>query len=210
MQVTPGLEPVLRAANTFQEPLGPPVPSLGRSERNALFAETAFLLAGAGFPSQDYERHELESKAREFLMNLPQSSGAEAVLSPEEWLEVADLARKTQRYTERLENPIFSPRIRGCGVVDAATADVLAADELVEIKTVTRPFQANDLRQALTYAAMLYASDRRVGHIALLNPRRARAVRLSIGEIAAATRGDSDVELMQELIEWMTGLQISA
>jgi len=116
----------------------------------------------------------------------------------------------TQRYTERLENPVFSPRIPGCGVVDAATADVLAADELVEIKTVTRPFQANDLRQALTYAAMLYASGGRVGYIALLNPRWARVVRLSIGEIAAATRGDSDVELMQELVEWMVGLQISA
>ena len=210
LQVTPTLEPVLRAANTRQESLGPPVSSLGRSERNALLAETAFLLAGAGFPSEYYQRWELESKAREFLLNLPHSLGAEAALSAEEWVEVADLARMTQRYTARLQNLIFSPRIPGCGVVDAATGDVLAEDELVEIKTVTRPFQANDLRQALTYAAMLYASDRRIGYIALLNPRRARVVRLSIGEIAAATRGDSEVELMQELIEWMVGLQVSA
>jgi hypothetical protein len=210
MQVMPGLEAVLRVANTYHEPLGPPVPSLGRSERNALLAETAFLLAGAGFPSQDYERHELEFKAREFLLNLPHSSGVEAALSPEEWLEVADLARVTQRYSSRLQKPIFSPRIPGCGVVDAATGDILAEDELVEIKTVTRSFQANDLRQALTYAAMLYASDHRVKHIALLNPRRARVIKLPIGEIAAATRGDSDVELMQVLIEWMVGLQVSA
>ena len=210
MQVTPGLEPVLRAANTFQEPIGPPVSSLGRSERNALLAETAFLLAATGFPGQDYERNELESKARDFLLNLPHSSGVEAALSPEEWLEVSDLARVTQRYTARLENAVFSPRIPGCGVVDSATADVLAEKELVEIKTVTRPFQANDLRQSLTYAAMLYASGRRIDHITLLNPRRARAVRLSISEIAAATRGDSDVELMQALIEWMVGLQVSA
>jgi hypothetical protein len=89
---------------------------------------------------------------------LPHSTGAEAALIEDEWVEVANLARMMQRYTSRLQNPIFSPRIPGCGVVDAATGDILADDELVEIKTVTQPFQANDLRQALTYAAMLYAA----------------------------------------------------
>lgn len=208
-QVTPTMDPVLRVTNSLQESLGAPVPSLSDNQRNALIAETAFLLAGAGFPGS-YQKFELESKAREFLMKLPRSAGAEAELSAREWTEVGMLASVTQGYVSRLQEPKFSPRIAGCGVVDAAVGDVLAGNELVEIKTVTRPFHTNDIRQALTYTAMLYASEYTVERITLLNPRRARVVSMSVGEIAAGTRGDSAVELLQDLIEWMIGLQVSA
>lgn len=210
VQVTPTMEPVVRAANSFQESLGSPVSSLSDSQRNALIAETAFLLVGAGFPETYYQRSELEAKAREFLLKLPHSSGSEATLSSEEWLEVGMLAQVTRYYSSRLYKPIFAPTVPGCGVVDAAIGDILAGRELVEIKTVTRPFRANDIRQALTYAAMLYASDYTIEQITLLNPRRARVVQMPIGEIAATARGDSAVELMQDLVEWMVDLQVSA
>jgi hypothetical protein len=210
LQVTPATESVLRAANGLQESLGAPVPSYSGTERNALIAETAFLLVGAGFPGDLYQKYQLEAEARDFLLKLPHSSGAEAQLSQDEWLEVGMLAQVTRRYAARLQQPIFSPTIPGCGVVDAATADLLAGRELVEIKTVTRPFRSYDIRQALTYAAMLYSSGHTIELISLLNPRRARVVNLSIGEIAAVTRGDSAVELMQDLVEWMLGLQVSA
>jgi hypothetical protein len=201
---------VVRAVNSLQESLGAPVPSYSSNERNALIAETAFLLAGAGFPNDLYEKYELEAKARDFLLKLPHSSGAEAELTSEEWLEVGMLAQITRRYAARLHQPIFSPSIPGCGVVDAATADLLAGRELVEIKTVTRPFRSYDVRQALTYTAMLYSSGYTVEIITLLNPRRARVVNMPVGEIAAVTRGDSAVELMQDLMEWMLDLQVSA
>ncbi len=210
LQITPAMDPVVRAANSFQGYLGAPVPSLSDSGRNALIAETAFLLAGAGFPTELYQRYDLEAKARAFLLKLPHSAGAEAQLSSDEWLEVALLAQVTRRYAAGLHQPVFSPAIPGCGVVDAATGDLLAGRELVEIKTVTRPFHANDVRQTLTYAAMLYASEYEVDLITLLNPRRARVFNMSIGEIAAITRGDSAVELMQDLMEWMLDLQVSA
>jgi hypothetical protein len=204
------MEPILRMANSVQESLGSPVPSLSDSRRHALIAETAFLLAGAGFPGGSHQRYELEAKAREFLIKLPHSAGAKAELSSLEWSEVDMLANVTHGYVSRLRKPTFSPHIPGCGVVDAAIGDIRAESELVEIKTVTRPFRANDIRQALTYAAMLYASEYIVDRITLLNPRRARVVRMSVGEIAAGTRGDSAVELLQDLIEWMIGLQVSA
>jgi hypothetical protein len=87
---------------------------------------------------------------------------------------------------------------------------MLCETELIEIKTVTRPFRALDIRQAVTYSAMLYASNYAVERITLLNPRRARFVSMSLDEIAAATRGDSRVALMQDLVECMVGLQVSA
>ena len=201
---------MIRAANTLQVSLGAAVPSLSDNQRNALIAETAFLVAGSDFAGLTYEKHQLESKAREFLRGLPRSAGAEAELSSEEWLEVGLLARVTQRYTAAVRGAVFSPVIPGCGVVDAAIGDVLGEAELVEIKTVTRPFRAYDLRQALTYAAMLYSSGCVVEYITLLNPRRARVVTMSVGEIAAGIRGDSAVELLQDLIGSMMDLQVSA
>jgi hypothetical protein len=204
------MDPVVRFANSRQESLGTPVGSLGDNQRNALIAETAFLLAGSEFAGHVYQKIDLESKAREFLLNLPRGAAAGALLSSDEWLEVGLLAQVTQRYTSRLSAPAFSPEIPGCGVVDAAIADLLAEQEIVEVKTVTRPFRSYDLRQALTYAAMLYAAGRPVERITLLNPRRARSVTMSIAELAAGTRGDSSGELMQDLVEWMVGLQVSA
>lgn len=208
--VTPTMEQVVRAANSMQESLGRAVPSLSDSQRNALIAETAFLLAGAGFPETYIQKPELEAKARDFLMRLPRSEGSQASLSSDEWVEVGMLAQVTRRYSSRLDQPSFSPKIPGCGVVDAATGDVLCGSELVEIKTVTRPFRAYDIRQALTYSAMLYASGYTVERITLLNPRRARFVSMSLDEIAASTRGESKVALVQDLVECMVGLQVSA
>lgn len=208
--VTPTMEQVVRAANSMQESLGRAVPSLSDSQRNALIAETAFLLAGAGFPETHIRKPELEAKARDFLMRLPRSEGSEASLSSDEWVEVGMLAQVTRLYSSRLDQPNFSPKIPGCGVVDAATGDILCGTELVEIKTVTRPFRAYDIRQAVTYSAMLYASDYMVERITLLNPRRARFVSMSLDEIAVATRGESKVALIQDLVECMVSLQVSA
>jgi hypothetical protein len=210
LQIAPTMDSVVRASNTAQVSLGAAVPSRSAPERNALIAETAFLLAGSGFAGGSYERSQLEEKAREFLLGLPRSSGAEAELSSDEWLEVGLLARVTQRYTATLEEVVFSPAIPGCGVVDAAIGDVLSGSELIEIKTVTRPFRTYDIRQALTYVAMLYSAGHIIERVTLLNPRRARVVTMPVGEIAAGMRGDSAVELLQDLITSMMDLQVSA
>jgi hypothetical protein len=209
-EATPTLEQVVRHVNSQQLSLGTAVASTGDSQRNALIAETAFLLASLGFDIDDYRRQEIEAKARKFLLKLPRGEAARASLTQDEWNEVALLARVTRWYTSRSPEAQFSPRIPGCGVVDSAIGDVLAGDELIEIKTVTRPFRSLDVRQALTYATMLYAADSPVSVITLLNPRRARYVAMPIGAIATMARGDSGVEMLQELMGWMIGLQTSA
>jgi hypothetical protein len=67
-----------------------------------------------------------------------------------------------------------------------------------------------DLRQILTYAALSYAADHPVDRITLLNPRRARSITMSIDFVAIGAGCTSTVEMMQQLIQWMTGLQVSA
>jgi hypothetical protein len=208
--VAPTMEPVINAANLHQISLGTAVMNRSIPQRNALIAETAFLLAGSAFTGDSYNREEVEEKARVFLLKLPRGAEARPELTSAEWHEVGRLAQVTQQYTSLLVEPEFSPRIPGCGVVDSAVGDVLAGSELVEIKTVARPFRVPDLRQALTYAAMLYSAGRSIEHITLLNPRRARVVKMSIGRIAAGVRGGSAVELLQDLVESMIDLQVSA
>lgn len=206
-QVAPYMEPTIRAAKEIR--LGAAVPSGSDSKRNPLIAETAFLVAGSNFEGESYNKNMLGRKAREFLPVSSRKVATAAELSPDEWLEVGLLARVTQRYTSILPEAVFSPSIPGCGVIDVAIADVIAGSELVEIKAVTRPFRPYDLRQALTYAAMLYSSDYAINHITLLNPRRARLVKMSIRKIAAGVRGGSAVELLQDLIQSMTDFQVS-
>ena len=209
-QVIPSLEPMVRWMNTHQASLGRAVDSLSGNERNPLIAEAAFLLASTNFSYTPGVPSWVESQARKFLRLLPRGQAAEAQITSGEWDEIGRLARVTQLYTSTIIDPVFSANIPGCGVVDPATIDILGRDELVEMKTVTRPFRGLDLRQALTYAAMLNASQRPVSKITLLNPRRAVSVTLRISEISQMARGDSAAELMQDLIEWMTGLQVSA
>jgi hypothetical protein len=209
-QLTPTLEPVVRWANSHQASLGSAVTSLSDNQRNSLIAEAAFLLARSDFRYVAGNPTWVENEARKFLRQLPRSEASDDELTQEEWNEIGRLARVTQTYTARLSEPKFSASIPGCGVVDSARCDILAVDELVEIKTVTRPFRSSDFRQALTYAAMLYAAGRPVSKITLLNPRRAVFSTLFIAQIAAGARGDSAVELMQDLVERMTGLQVSA
>lgn len=209
-QIVPTMDSVVRAANTLQTSLGSTIPSLSANRRRAIIAETAFIVANSTFSGVAHARQNLGYAAQGDFARLNREPGPEASFSSEEWLEVGLLARATQRYTSTLPEPEFSPSIPGCGVVDAAIGDVLAGSELIEIKTVTRPFRAYDFRQALTYTAMLYSSDYLVESITLLNPRRARVVKLPIGEIAALIRGSSAVELLQDLIERMMGLQVSA
>ena len=206
-EVAPYMDPVIRAAK--ERPLGKAVPSMSDSKRNPLIAEAAYLVAGSDFTGRSYNRNMLGHKAKEFLPILPRNVATDAELSPDEWLEVGLLARITQKYTSTLPEAVFSPSIPGCGVVDAAIADVLAGSELVEIKTVTRPFRSYDLRQALTYTAMLYSSNYIIRHITLLNPRRARLVKMPVSRIAAGVRGGSAVELLQDLIQSMTDFQVS-
>jgi hypothetical protein len=209
-QIVPTMDAIIHAANTLQTSLGSAVPSLSENKRNAIIAETSFLVASSDFSGEDHARQNLGFAAQRHFAGLKRTPGPEVSFSPDEWLEVGLLARITQRYTSELRGAVFSPSIPGCGVVDVAIGDVLAGSELIEIKTVTRPFRAYDFRQALTYAAMLYSSNYIVEYITLLNPRRARAVKMSVGEIAAGIRGDSAVELLQDLIEAMMDLQVSA
>ena len=92
----------------------------------------------------------------------------------------------------------FSPGIPGAGVVARCEADLAVGDTLVEIKTVSRGFRSNDLRQLLVYLALDWIRGPRWQKGCLVNPRRAVwadfevdwLVRRLSGRPAADTFGD--------------------
>ena len=209
-QIAPTLDRLARWCNVHQESLGTSVANFGGQKQNALIAESAFLLTAhvsRGFPVVNSPNFEAE--ARQFLRHLPGASASAGHLSFDELREVAGLHRVLSSFVRTLSTPVFSPLIPGCGVVDESHGDILSESHLVEVKAVTRGFQIGDLRQVLTYVAMRHASGQETKAITLLNPRRAIYVTIEMDSAAAAASGTASIVLLQDIIDRMTGLQVS-
>lgn len=204
------LEQVVRWANDHLVSSGRAVPSISDPKRHSLISETAFLLSRHDQEKIEPPLIEIEHEARAFLSNLPRSESVAQPLTEIEWWEVNELRDRIARYTRWLADPEFGPVVPGCGIVDQAIGDIVAAAELIEVKAVTRPFRSVDFRQMLTYAALFYSKGARFEKLTLLNPRNSYHVSMSLGDIASGSGGKSAVELLHELVEWMVGLQVSA
>jgi hypothetical protein len=176
-----------------------------------LIAETAFRAVAAGHRAASGEPPaSIEVGARAFLRTLAPGEYLDNALSEDEWAEVYGLTEISYRYLDTLRAPVYLPPIRGCGVVDAAYGDVLDGEHLVEVKAVNRGVRTGDLRQLLTYAAMLYASGVTVNEITWLNPRRARYWTHPLSAIAYGASGAPAAGLLQEIVNLMLDLQVSA
>jgi hypothetical protein len=67
---------------------------------------------------------------------------------------------------------VFSPFIRGSGLLGSCFADLSVGRMLFEVKTVVRPFHSRDLRQLLLYLALQDSTgERRWRYGGLFNPR---------------------------------------
>lgn len=208
-ELAPMLDHVARWLNSQQGSVGGWVQPVSLPPRHSLIAETAFRLAAGGFVTTSSELSALEDSVQEYLLKLPRGSAAVSRLTDREWGEVEGLASNIRVFVERYSSVEFSPAVPGCGVVDGCNADIVADDMIVEVKAVLRPFRVSDLRQTLTYSALLHAVDARPKSVGLLNPRRGRAVTVALDVVAAGASGLGAVELMESLVDAMTGLQIS-
>jgi hypothetical protein len=206
---SPALEQFTRWVNRNLHPCGIGVVRLADPKRAALIAEAASAAAASG----QAPTSALEVALQRFLAQLPGAATAVShPLSPQERHEVRGLHRNIARYLEvwaAEEEPKFAPLFPGCGAVDSANGDILVDGELIEVKAVERPFRGIDFRQAITYAALGYASDRFVERITLLNPRAATFYSASTQELALDIGAGSWVELMQDLVETMSGFDVS-
>jgi hypothetical protein len=204
-EITPALDRVTRHCNLHSTTYSGRILRAGPSGGAAITAETAFRLAALGDRDIDDAiiRRALEESAA-FLRQTPPATGSINMR------EVEELRQSLLAFFQPASGYEFFPTIPGVGVVEATTADVRRGSSLYEVKTVTRGWNSTDLRQCLTYAAMLYSVGDRLTTIALVNPRAGRAIVLSLAEIAVGGGAESASTLLNGLIYQMVALNVSA
>jgi hypothetical protein len=164
------------------------------SHRPDVLAEFAFRFAAAsyeaGVPVKVAARNEAlmtaafgaaVKRVRELRPNL---SADEPFLDEGEQLEGVRLALVYDEFVElwpATEAVVFSPAVKGSGVLGQCLADLAIGKTLYEVKTVSRPFHSRDLRQLLIYFALqAVTGEKRWEYGGLLNPRMALFCTFSI------------------------------
>ncbi|MEU4328981.1 hypothetical protein [Nonomuraea dietziae] len=203
------MEQLVRWINSRVTPFGRTIHVSQEPTRSALISETAFRRAAVGAP---LFRHDdaSESAARDLLLLLPRGIHGEAALTNLEQLEVDLVQQNIMQYASTFTNARYFHPAPGCGVVNAAIADIVDSKQIAEVKAVGRMFRAIDLRQLLTYAAIFYASGILVEDLSLYNPRKAIVFTGKIEDISLSVCGRPAFELMQNLVDDMVGFQVSA
>lgn len=207
--VAPTLDQVVRWANHEKISIGNSVRSRSDPARNSLISETAFLLAKDRSLRSERDGLEVEEQARGLLRHLPRSESIEVPLTEYEWIEASEICDTLLSYAYWIKDPVFQPTVPGCGVVDEAVADISTASELIEVKAVLRPFRGSDFRQVLTYLAMYYSKGVVFDLVTLVNPRTGHRFSIAVETLCGGISGRAMVEVLQDVIEWMTGLQVS-
>ena len=112
------------------------------------------------------------------------------------------LADNTWSFLSTLDGKVlFGPRIPGAFALPECEADIAVDDLLVEVKTVTRNFYSQDLKQLLVYLALDWATrDRRWTRACLLNPRQGFLADFVVEPFVELISGKSIADAFGELI----------
>lgn len=205
----PTLEQFTRYINRHLLRLGRPVPAQNTDRRSSFVAEVAFEIAAAGGDLEP-QKAAIMARARAALAHLPGAETSAEAISVPEWFEAMALARNLSEFVGRRSGvAAYRPMIPGCGVVRPSSADVLVGNEIFEVKMVQRGFRSSDIRQAVTYCAMLHASGAAVGAVSLVNPRQGHYFSSTVAGFALDAGSASWVELMQDLCLAMEGIRFS-
>ena len=207
--ITPMIKHVTRLLNIYATNVGKSVRSSSPPERNALIAETAFRIVSHGRSGDMNDLIDIEAEARQFIVNLPRGESAFQPLLTSEWDEVYAIAANLNLTLGNYSHVLFSVDVQGCGAVTKSTLDALAGDDLIEVKSVQRQFRGVDVRQALTYAALLRLQGTSVSSVTLVNPRRGRCTSMSMTDLASSAASTNSIELMEEIAQLMLGIQVS-
>ena len=125
--------------------------------------------------------------------------------------EVGEIARRlfgffAKRKCQLVMRPVFT----GCGYVDASEGDIIFGETIYEIKTVERPFRGIDIRQAIMYSALNFASKQfDIKNLGLLNPRRGQYCDVPLDHVCFEISGRPTEELLATIIEAISSSEIS-
>lgn len=126
---------------------------------------------------------------------------------PDDVTEAITLALRTEDFFQgAVEGPlIVSPNFPGCGWLSECNGDALADGVLYEIKSGERLFRALDLKQILVYCALNYAAkEHQIDEICLVNPREGVHFSDSLNSLCKAVAGQTAVEVLGEIVEYVS------
>jgi hypothetical protein len=230
-QLLPRLEPFVRLLNLSVGRFSPPMLETVRPERRAFVAELGFELFRTSLDDRlerDPALIELAAKSVRIRVAGLASVPIETVEQPTpfERSEAAEIALQLRRFVRQRVASTYTvdPVIPGCGIVDSATADLLIRRArfsfdvdppetyeqlLYEVKTVTRPFRAVDIRQLITYAAMMAAADQAPVTVGIVNPRLGTFIECPLDRLAEDIAGVPANSLLQQIIFDISSAEIS-
>jgi hypothetical protein len=226
-QLLPRLDGYVRAINLGVGRFSPPIASEIEPHRHAFIAELAFELFKFTVTSKRevLAQEEVDTaitRTRERMAALEDISGSDVhPPNSQEREEAVKIVRNLHEFLLEREptRAVVSPQLPGCGFIDRASADLIlyrplyqpaspfkrdmkAEDEILlyEIKTVQRPFRASDIRQLLTYGALLAATGNAPANLGIVNPRLGTFFEASTNAITLDTGGLAADELFQQII----------
>lgn len=209
----PIADTLLRSINLNYERFTPEgkTPFTSHPSRRGLLNEVGFEIArrltSAVGELAESELADAYSSAATAIQRLDRETNM-APLTEDEWKESIFVGRRLKLFCERWpqEDVSFSTPVRGCGFVDDGAADLLVADTVMEVKAGERNFRSVDLRQVITYAALLEArSPGVIRKICLVNPRRGVFYCADISEVCLSAGGRTAADAFAQISSFASG-----
>lgn len=214
---------LVRRMNLDKERFCPPLRSQVDPARRAFANEVGYLLFKASKESklsieEIHQRAEMLGEICAYAWDSVRrfhrvvTSGS-AELTEAESDEVLKLACRLQSFFQdhETDNPIaFWPQFAGCGFVDDCEGDILTGKTLYEIKAGERTFRLVDIKQILVYLALnLAAPCYKIERVILLNPRMGVFYEFQIDDLAFRISGKPSVELLSDIIYFVSSGDLS-
>lgn len=222
-ELIPTGEGFVRLMNLARLHFDNPIKSNSDPKRRALINELAFLLfktsAETGktleeiFKSEE-SRDQIGNQGVTFIQRFKGSNDDKASeTTDDEWRESLEISKRFRvflRYQEIGAQINTAPSFQGCGFIDDCAGDVLVGDTLYEVKAGDRPFRLVDVRQAVVYLALNHVSAKyQINHVGFVNTRLGTYYKVKATQFAFGISGKSLIELLSEIIDFISSGGVS-
>jgi len=212
--ITGNLENVVRRMNLTLERFDVPIAGRSAPERRAFLNELSFRTFAQTYFSSSFE---LEAAIRDAMPETRRRMQSFEGVTPDlldpptksELREVEALQTALHRFVRTVKSPsdkvIFSPALRGCGIIETCEADLLIGDMLIEVKSGDRALRSVDLRQLITYCALNFAEKKYVvRRVGCVNPRRGTYFLSELNSLSLQISGRPAAELFSEILYFLS------
>lgn len=221
-ELLPTGEAYLRSINMSSLHFNRPLESNTEPKRRAIINEIGFLLYKFSIKSQTsinkiYNSNELENISRQSMQLVKnfQGTGDTELSFPtqEEQSEGLKIAKRIDEYLQEHEKNrlvLPSPYFSGCGFLDGCSGDLLVGNTIYEVKSGDRAFRLIDVKQILVYIALNFIENKYIiENTGFINPRVGTYYRVNLSEFSIASSGKNIIELLSEIIEFISGGGVS-